>query len=136
MRKKEVKKKVLWAEDDADDLMLVRDIIQTNRWNIEITEVRNGKEALDYLGNVAHPSELPSLIVLDINMPVMDGKQALASIKNSGSYNMIPVIVFSTSSNEMDKLFCKRYHTEMVTKPSYYQFLEQAVKGIFGYLPD
>lgn len=122
--------KILWADDDPDDRMLIREIIEEHHQDIDLTEVSNGMEILDYLYKVVQPSDLPELIILDINMPVMDGKQVLATLKNHSSFQAIPVIVFTTSNTQMDKLFCKRYNVTLITKPSYYRSLEKEVNYI------
>ncbi|HVG14948.1 MAG TPA: response regulator, partial [Chitinophagaceae bacterium] len=61
---------------------------------------------------------LPCLVILDINMPRMDGKQTLAEIKKDNQLSGVPVVVFSTSGNWEDKMYCERYGVELVTKPA------------------
>lgn len=119
------KNTILWADDDVDDLMLMREILQKYGKDHDIIEVKNGKEALEFLEQAG--KDLPSLIILDINMPVMDGKETLSIIKNNEAYKNIPVVVFTTSASEMDKMFCKRFNTKMVTKPPSYTSLESTV---------
>lgn len=128
------KNKILWADDDPDDLALVREIFYEYSYdaNLEIEEVHNGKQVLDYLYCIRSQAELPSLIILDINMPLVDGKQVLATIKNAPALRAIPVIVFTTSNSSIDKLFCKKYQVDMITKPSYYHSLEKEVRYILS----
>ncbi len=121
------KNTILWAEDDADDLQMIREILQKNQQHFDIVEVRNGKEALTFLENSLVSVGLPCLIILDINMPVMDGKETLAIIKKTESYKSIPVVVFTTSESELDKKFCKKLNTEMFTKPPSYSNLESTL---------
>jgi CheY-like chemotaxis protein len=96
-------------------------------------EVSNGKEALDFLDQSQQTSALPSLIILDINMPILDGKETLTIIKKTEEYKAIPVVVFTTSNSELDKMFCKKHHVEMITKPPHYKSLEAAVLKLLNF---
>lgn len=124
---------LLWADDDADDLLLMKDILLKNGKNFNIVEVANGKEAIEYLHESVKKNDVPCLVILDINMPVMDGKQTLALIKNGKHFANIPVVVFTTSNSELDKLFCKQMKVEMITKPPQYRSLEKAVMQLLSY---
>ena len=124
---------ILWADDDSDDLQMMREILVRQNRNFTIIEVKNGKEAIDYLKNAKQDSKLPCLIILDINMPVLDGKETLSIIKQSEDFKHIPVVVFTTSESELDKLFCKRLDTEMITKPPSFSSLEATVVNLLGY---
>jgi CheY-like chemotaxis protein len=130
------KNTILWADDDADDLMLMKEILLRNNRNFEIIEVRNGKEALDFLQRSKETSNLPSLIILDINMPILDGKETLSILKKEEEFKSIPVVVFTTSSSELDKLFCKKFEVEMITKPPHYKSLEIAVLKLLDFATD
>ncbi|HJW15471.1 MAG TPA: response regulator [Flavisolibacter sp.] len=127
------KNTILWADDDADDLMLMKEILLKNNRNFEIVEVRNGQEVLDYLQKAGQENAYPSLIILDINMPIMDGKETLSHLKQSNEYAGIPVVIFTTSNSEIDKLFCRKYQVEMITKPPHYKSLEKAVLKLISY---
>jgi len=118
---------ILWADDDYDDLQMMQDILAKKEGDFEIVEVHNGKEALEYLKLAKERSDLPCLIILDINMPVLDGKETLSIIKNTKEYSEIPIVVFTTSESELDKLYCKKFSTEMVTKPPTFSTLEMAL---------
>lgn len=123
---------ILWADDDADDLLLMKDILSQTDHQFEIVEVTNGREALSYLHKSKEAGHLPCLIILDINMPVMDGKETLAEIKRNDSFKNLPVVVFTTSNSELDKLFCKRMKVELITKPPSFNMLEKTVLEIVG----
>jgi CheY-like chemotaxis protein len=125
-----LKHKILWADDDYDDLQMMREILSKKKRDFEIVEVHNGKEALEYLRQVQDRSDLPCLIILDINMPVLDGKETLSILKSTEEYKEIPVVVFTTSESELDKLYCKRFDTEMVTKPPTFSTLGAALDKI------
>lgn len=122
-----LKNTILWADDDADDLQMMRDILKKNNRQYNLIEVRNGKEALEYLNAAQNDGGLPSLIILDINMPVLDGKKALSIIKQAEEFKEIPVVVFTTSNSELDRMYCQKLGTEMITKPPDYASLQSTV---------
>jgi CheY-like chemotaxis protein len=124
---------ILWADDDYDDLQMMREILTKKKRDFEIVEVHNGKEALEYLKEAKRNADLPCLIILDINMPVLDGKETLSIIKNTKEYGEIPVVVFTTSESELDKLYCKKFHTEMVTKPPTFNTLSAALDKLLKF---
>jgi len=124
---------ILWADDDSDDLQLMQEVMQKTGRDYNVIEVRNGIEALDYLKQAQQNSDLPCLIILDINMPVLDGKETLSIIKKTEEYKEIPVVVFTTSESELDKLYCKRFHTEMVTKPPSFSTLSAALDKLLNF---
>ena len=124
---------ILWADDDMDDLMLMRQVLQELGDNYNIAEVHNGKEALDYLQEGKQANTLPCLIILDMNMPVMDGKETLSRLKKDEALKEIPVVFFTTSNSQIDKLYCKHQGVEMITKPPQYANLKEAVQKLLKY---
>ena len=66
-------------------------------------------------------------------MPVLDGKETLSLIKKDKDFKSIPVVVFTTSESELDKLYCKKFNTEMVTKPPNFSTLSAALDKILGF---
>lgn len=128
-----VKQTILWADDDYDDLQMMREILLNKKRDFEIAEVHNGKEALEYLKTAKERSNLPCLIILDINMPVLDGKETLSILKNTDDYKNIPVVVFTTSESELDRLYCKKLNTEMVTKPPTFSTLGAALEKLLRF---
>jgi CheY-like chemotaxis protein len=98
------------ADDDEEDCELTRDALQDARLANEMRFVYDGQELLDYLrrdGAYAHPSldaPRPGVILLDLNMPKKDGREALAEIKADESLRRIPVVVLTTSKDEEDVL--------------------------------
>ncbi len=126
------KNTILWADDDADDLQLMREILMKNHQEFTIIEVGNGKEALHYLEKSSQ-KDLPCLVILDINMPILDGKETLTLIRKNEKLDEIPVVIFTTSASEMDKLFCRKHGTRMITKPPNYSKLESIVIELLEY---
>jgi two-component system response regulator len=98
---------ILLAEDDADDRLLVKEALAEGRVLNELRCVGDGEELLDYLrrqGRYADPgqSPRPGLVLLDLNMPRMDGREALREIKGDPDLRRIPIVVMTTSKAEED----------------------------------
>jgi CheY-like chemotaxis protein len=107
----------LLVDDDPDDLMLLKDAIHSIDNTIRFAEATDGRSALNYLKDIKDHTRLPSLIVLDINMPVLNGKELLAIIKSENQLKDLPVIVFTTSSYPGDVDYCNQFNVELITKP-------------------
>src|SRR3982750_3470141 len=100
---------ILMADDDADDRELTREASAESRLANDLRFVEDGEELLDYLkrrGRYADPasSPRPGLILLDLNMPRKDGREALEEIKADPELKCIPVVVLTTSKTEEDIL--------------------------------
>jgi two-component system, response regulator len=99
---------ILMADDDEEDRELARDALQDSRLANEMKFVVDGQDLLDYLrreGRWAGPevqAPRPGIILLDLNMPKKDGREALAEIKADESLRRIPIVVLTTSSDEAD----------------------------------
>lgn len=118
---------ILWADDDPDDMETFKDVLGALDERYELFEFPNGKDLLDHLQD-SIDNRPPCLIVLDMNMPVMDGRQTLSMLKLDEKYKVIPVIVFTTSNSDLDRAFCHQYGVEMITKPPSYVHLKDLVK--------
>jgi CheY-like chemotaxis protein len=123
---------ILWADDDPDDLETFREVLYSLDQNYEVIEFNNGKELLNYLQGV-EPANFPCLIILDMNMPVLAGRETLSIIKNEEAYRSIPVVVFTTSNSELDKIFCHKLGTDMITKPPSFGRLKTVVQKLLSY---
>lgn len=100
-------KVVLMAEDDSDDRLLVKDAMAECGWDGDLRFVEDGEELLDYLrhsGKYGQPATAPrpGLILLDLNMPRKDGREALREIKADAGLRRIPVVVLTTSKADTD----------------------------------
>jgi len=101
---------ILMADDDEDDRDLTRDALEETECVDQIEFVSDGQDLIDYLrgdGAYASPESAaerlqPSIILLDLNMPRKDGREALAEIKNDEGLRHIPVVVLTTSNDEVD----------------------------------
>lgn len=102
---------ILVADDDEDDCLLVRDALRAWNRQAEIRFVSDGQALMDYLHacdvNLKRsPEACPDLILLDLNMPRKDGREALQEIKADRRLKAIPVVILSTSSDQDDINFC------------------------------
>jgi CheY-like chemotaxis protein len=110
-------KTIVCVDDDMDDLMMLRQALQAMDTNHQVLEAFDGLHALELLHQLEKENQLPCLIVLDINMPRMDGRQTLLAIQGTLSLATIPVVLFSTSSSQSDKSFCETQNVQLLTKP-------------------
>lgn len=94
---------VLIVDDDADDREIIRDAFLTNRDEPEYVFIENGEKLMEYLNQYDTDIPLPALILLDLNMPGKDGREALREIKTDSRFQRIPTIVFTTSSSGRDR---------------------------------
>lgn len=123
---------VLCVDDDPDDQMMVLDTILEIDATIRVASALNGIEALSFLQGAKQRGELPCLVIMDINMPLMDGKQALALIKKDEGLSKVPVVMFTTSSSELDRSFAARHGVELITKPIRHKELYHSVKRLLS----
>lgn len=108
---------VVYADDDIDDIFLVKDSFSLYSKNVELVTFQDGLGALSFLRNAIKSSIIPCLIILDINMPGMDGKETLSNIRSTEELKEVPVILFTTSSNPHEKKFAEKYGAGFITKP-------------------
>ena len=92
---------ILLVEDDKIDAMTVKRALKDLKITNSLVHVYNGLEALDYLKNLK--GEDPCIVLLDLNMPKMNGIELLKILKNDSSFKKLPVVVLTTSNAEKDK---------------------------------
>lgn len=97
--------KVLLIEDSKGDILLIDSAFEELGVSFELTVEENGKQALEYITEAEAGKAIPpSFIILDLNLPIINGFEVLMQIKRSVSLKDIPVIIFSSSSAEKDKI--------------------------------
>lgn len=111
-------KRVILVEDDPDDLELFYAFL-SNRTDIQLVPaVTNGLELTKYLASLTNESALPDLIVLDQNMPLMNGKQTLLFLKENPRYSKITAVIYSTYADTSLIVECKKLGARIVaSKP-------------------
>lgn len=98
--------KILVVDDDKEDHMILQEYFSEANIADQVAFVENGVKALQYLENIADADDLPKLIVLDLNMPLLNGSQTLLQLKQNVRLKNIPVIIYSTSESENEKRKC------------------------------
>lgn len=130
---------VLVADDDLDDCSLLRDALAEGGLAAEARFVHDGEELLQYLrreGPYADPaaSPWPALVLLDLNMPRKDGREALQEIRQDPALRVIPVVILTTSQAQED--VTRAYEVganSYVTKPATFSGLVELVQGLGRY---
>lgn len=118
---------IVYAEDDLDDVFILQQAFQKHD-HIDVLHVPDGRLALMMLEGMAQENTLPCLVILDINMPVMNGREALQAIRSHADLSKLPVVLFSTSNSPKDKLFAETYEAILITKPVEFSSLEAIVE--------
>ncbi len=114
---------ILIAEDDADDRFLLQTAFKENGFQDTLQFVENGVEVMEHLHSVKD-NQLPRFILLDLNMPKKDGREVLKEIKQNAEWKKIPVVIFSTTSNEQEMVRCYELGANSyVTKPNSFEHL-------------
>lgn len=128
---------ILLVEDDADDALLAqRAFSKANVWN-PVDTVRSGQEAWDYLNHQGAYADVekypaPLLILVDLNLPGMDGRELITRLQGDARLRLIPLVVISTSDYEKDIEFGRRQGVQhYVIKP----LQPQNILSILGSLP-
>ena len=129
---------ILVVEDSAEDFTALSRAFRKYAVPNSVLRCADGDQALEYLqGYGKHPdwpSQLPVIILLDLNMPGTDGRTVLGVLKRDPALHPIPVIVFTTSSNRTDVAECYRLGANSyLTKPIGYPELEEKVRLIIQY---
>jgi CheY-like chemotaxis protein len=122
----DTKKVILMADDDVDDFLLVKTALQDFDIPAEIINFANGVALMAYLEGEdpfrnRKEKPVPSVILLDLNMPVMDGREVLLEMAHKKPGNGIPVVVFTTSADPRDMQSCRELGAaDYVVKPNTY----------------
>jgi CheY-like chemotaxis protein len=130
---------ILMAEDDPGDQMLLQKALEASHFLNEMHFVRDGEELLDYLyhrGLYSEPAKAPrpGLILLDLNLPKLDGRQVLANIKADTNLRRIPVVVLSASQQQLD--IHRSYElgaSSYLTKPMQFESLVELMQTLRAY---
>jgi CheY-like chemotaxis protein len=113
--------KILLVEDNQGDILLTKEAFEESNKECEIFVVNDGQEAINFLEQIPPYSniEAPNLILLDINLPKINGHEVLKYIKSNSTLKKIPVIMLTTSSSEKDINECySNYANCYITKPN------------------
>ena len=124
---------IIMADDDEEDCFLATEAFRESGGRAVFSCVKDGIELMDYLSlclnSESHP--LPKFILLDLNMPRKDGRQALLEIKSDDTLKQIPVVVLTTSEEPKDKQFSmKAGASSFLTKPAFFDDWVKIMKSL------
>ena len=126
---------ILFVDDDEEDHFIMLQYFKEVGKDQHVKFIRNGQEAIDFLERISDDSVLPRLIVLDLNMPILNGTQTLLQMKRTKRLSRIPVIILSTSENENERRKCLSFGAEeYLVKPSTYQEGLHLIEKFTAYL--
>lgn len=121
---------ILLADDDPVDRELFIEGMNDTGARFQLAEVENGEELLQYLASTA---SLPDFIILDLNMPIKDGRETLKELKTSETYRHIPVFILSTSNARFDvELACNTGANLFLVKPHGYKEIVEMLQNLFS----
>lgn len=125
-------KTLLMADDDAEDCMLATLAVAESGVKAAFSTVPDGIELMDYLSEHSRSEEkLPDLILLDLNMPRKDGREALVQIKSDPALRHIPIVILTTSEEQKDADFTREAGAEsFITKPATFDAWVQIMKSL------
>ncbi|WP_323815560.1 response regulator [Cellvibrio sp. NN19] len=130
---------ILMADDDADDRLLAKEAMHESRVLNELHFVEDGVQLLNYLRGIGDFENrdlypMPGLVLLDLNMPKMDGREALAEMKSDPNLRRIPVVILTTSKAEADMV--KGYDlgaASYISKPVTFDALVELMRTLGKY---
>lgn len=125
---------ILLGEDDIDDQEILEEIFSTEDTSLNLQFFNNGQKVISHLEDAA--DNLPCLIVLDFNMPELNGAEILKKLSGNDRFNSIPKIVWSTSDSPVYKALCLELGAcDYLVKPSSINALRDIVKQMLSYCP-
>jgi len=130
------KRLVVYADDDPEDLELISEAFNDFSETVRLQTFKDGYSLLNYLSGLLPFQPAPCLIILDINMPGLSGKEALQQIRNLPRFEHIPVVLFSTSTLPSEAAFAKSFSAGFLTKPLYNRQIHQIVDQLIEHCSD
>ena len=127
----ETKPVVLYVDDDEEDRLLLADALSIVAPGHVIETLPDGVAGLEYLQG--RRNNLPCLVVVDLNMPGMNGKEMIKQLRADPALQHLAIVAFTTSSNPADRLECAQYGVDMITKPITFNELKETVKLLLTY---
>jgi CheY-like chemotaxis protein len=116
------------VDDDEDDLFFIKSSVSNNISGSTVKCFTNGKQLID---NLVKTKELPAFIIMDLNMPIFNGKETIQYLKKHNMIGNTPVIIFSTSNNPQEKKLCIQYGASAYyCKPSSVQVYDEIIQTL------
>lgn len=125
---------ILYAEDDPEDQEMFNELIEHINRPVEPFIFDNGLPLMQYLETLSD-DQLPDCVVLDVNMPIWDGLRTLKAIRTEKRYSRVPVLMFTTSSEVLERKYCLQLGAnDFLTKPMNQKEYETLAGQLSGYL--
>lgn len=123
---------VLIADDDADDTEMLTAVLKELESGLNVIVVDNGKGVMEQLEKVPASANVPCMLVMDMNMPRMDGRETVVAIKNHEDFKNMPLLLSSSSKNKTDELFAEKWGVRYFQKPDTMQGLRELAQIIIA----
>ena len=112
---------MLYADDDEEDIFILKDTFLDLNMGISVVGVSNGYQVIDHLQRISPGASYPLLIILDMDMPVLNGKETLELLKTDDIYRLIPVVLFSGQLQSLGEPILNRLNTSLYYKPLHFR---------------
>lgn len=123
---------ILYVDDDPDDTELFSEVVKERHPEYTVRAANNGFEAIKQLHKAKSNQALPCLIVMDINMPIFNGKDAMLQIKRDSQFKSIPIVMFTTSPKQPDDSIFVEHGVDIIQKPASYDMLKIVVEDLLS----
>lgn len=123
---------ILYVDDDPDDTELFVEVVKERHPEFTVKAANNGFEAIKQLHKGKSNHELPCLIIMDINMPIFNGKDAMLQIKRDSQFKRIPIVMFTTSPKQPDDNIFREHGVDIIQKPASYDLLKTVVEDLLS----
>ena len=124
---------LVYIDDDEDDLLMVQQAFSTYQQSIEVRTFNSGKDGYSYLLSLEQRGSKPCLVLLDLNMPAMSGRELLPILRAIPFFEDVPVVLFTTSSSQHDYRFALQYDAGFLTKPMTFQQMDVIADQFLSY---
>jgi CheY-like chemotaxis protein len=121
---------VLIADDDKDDIEILTTALKEMDSGLQVVIANDGRNALEQLGTIQAGGTSACVLVMDMNMPKMDGRETVVAIKNDSQYEGLPILLFSTAKSKTDEMFAQKWGVHFFQKPDTVQGLNDVAKVI------
>lgn len=125
---------ILYIDDDQDDLLIFEESVSSLYPDVTLYKAQSSEAGMDILNQLESESKpFPSLIMIDMNMPKMNGRETLRHIRDNQKWQDIPIAIFTTSANAADVEFCKKYGSACITKPMNLTDFDNVLQKLFSH---
>ncbi|OQP57412.1 response regulator [Niastella populi] len=127
---------ILYIDDDQDDLLIFEESVCSLYPHVRLYKAQSSEAGINILNQLERERKpFPSLIMIDMNMPKMNGRETLQHIRSNRKWRDIPVAIFTTSANNDDIEFCRHFGSACITKPMSYADYSATLQRLFNHIP-